>query len=312
MPEKQEYKYTKCQYIKEPLSIDCSYSKLLLRQYCPHEDQYTPLFVTGDGNCLFHATSVLLCGSEEMSSELRLRTLIELSHNKQFYCSQLVFLQFADVAGYDESVMDCSCIGGYSSIWTMCGLSTVVSRPIESIFPYVNGRDDVAASICNVIINPRRTEYVGLSCLKIFWTRLQVQNTRLKWSPNHFVPLVIDCQPVEAIHSDGTIATEPEVIIPVAVVVEDDIEPEPVEFNLCDFITESEPTEDSELESVIPELLVLQAEISTDPFCSQVHDFFNSEDVEEVITLLEPYKRGIRLCFAGYTYIRDRAKKSTQ
>jgi len=38
--------------------------------------------------------------------------------------------------------------------------------------------------------------------------------------------------------------------MPVAVVVEDNIEPEPVEFNLCDFITENKPTEDSELESV--------------------------------------------------------------
>ena len=44
-----------------------------------------PIITRGDGNCLFNATSLALCGSEKLSAELRVRTTIELVENFEFY-----------------------------------------------------------------------------------------------------------------------------------------------------------------------------------------------------------------------------------
>ena len=41
-------------------------------------DDGRPLYVDGDGNCMFNALSVLLVGSQVLSVELRVRTCLEL------------------------------------------------------------------------------------------------------------------------------------------------------------------------------------------------------------------------------------------
>ena len=46
---------------------------------------YIPLTSTGNGNCLFNSISLLLCGSEKLANELRLRTVLELAGNFNFY-----------------------------------------------------------------------------------------------------------------------------------------------------------------------------------------------------------------------------------
>ncbi len=47
------------------------------------------IITRGDGNCLFNATSLALalalCGSEKLSTELRVQTTIELVENLEFY-----------------------------------------------------------------------------------------------------------------------------------------------------------------------------------------------------------------------------------
>ena len=52
----------------------------------------SPVCVTGDGNCLFHAMSVLLYGSEGGSHHLclRLMTACELVLHSAYYASSLV------------------------------------------------------------------------------------------------------------------------------------------------------------------------------------------------------------------------------
>jgi len=40
-----------------------------------------PAMVTGDGNCLFNAVSIALCGNEVLSTEIRLRSAIEMLCN---------------------------------------------------------------------------------------------------------------------------------------------------------------------------------------------------------------------------------------
>ncbi|KAL3891208.1 hypothetical protein ACJMK2_003471 [Sinanodonta woodiana] len=49
---------------------------------------YRPLLTTGDGNCLFNALSIALCGAESMCCEIKVRTCIEMAFNEQLYITQ--------------------------------------------------------------------------------------------------------------------------------------------------------------------------------------------------------------------------------
>ena len=61
-----------------------TYSQGLLHNFCNGYSTHSPVIVSGDGNCLFNAISYLLSGNESLSTELRLRTVIELSCNTNF------------------------------------------------------------------------------------------------------------------------------------------------------------------------------------------------------------------------------------
>ena len=45
----------------------------------------SPIYVSGDGNCLYNAISMALFGHEGLAKELRVKTCIELSENQKLY-----------------------------------------------------------------------------------------------------------------------------------------------------------------------------------------------------------------------------------
>ena len=53
------------------------------------QENIKPMKTKGDGNCLFNAASIALCGAEKLSAELRMRTINELVENLHFYKSHL-------------------------------------------------------------------------------------------------------------------------------------------------------------------------------------------------------------------------------
>ena len=155
----------------------CLYSKFIIRQHFSLENSsYRPISTTGDGNCLFNAASFLLCGNESLATELCLRTLIEMTNNKEFYLRMC--RDFASFADYDEAILDCAKDGGYSCIWTICALSSVLGRPIVSVYPCVNGSDDIAYVSLNCTLQPRIHDYNDLEPLRIMWTRVQAGDSR--------------------------------------------------------------------------------------------------------------------------------------
>jgi len=93
------------------------------------------------------------------------------------------------MADFDESVLDCAKDRGESSIWTICALASVVGRDIKSIYPAVNGIDDVPVCILNVILQPRQRELDELQPMLVMWTRAK-ESVDIPLSPNHFSPLV--------------------------------------------------------------------------------------------------------------------------
>ena len=52
---------------------------------CSLSEIGVPALSTGNGNCLFNSVSTALTGDEELATELRLRTAIEMSLNFDFY-----------------------------------------------------------------------------------------------------------------------------------------------------------------------------------------------------------------------------------
>ena len=60
-------------------------------------EEYNPIFVKGDGNCLNRATSRVLCGDENAHELLRLKTALELICNRKYYDTQM--RTFVDLKG---------------------------------------------------------------------------------------------------------------------------------------------------------------------------------------------------------------------
>ena len=248
------------------------YSALLIRQYCPHVTK-VPVRVDGDGNCLFNSVSVTLCGNNSLATELRLRTVIEMTCNKKFYLGRPCSGQFMLFSDYDESIIDCTKDGGYSSVWTICAVSTVIGRPITCLYPSVNGFDDVPASELNVTLHPRREVSETVEPITIMWTRVE-QSSCSPWIPNHFVPLL-----------DRALIVSPQLVPPSS--------PEVVNNGQAqtDISEEFQPG---------------SSQTVTDPQSTEVE--LPSLD-DNALKLVEAHKGGFRLWHNGYAYVRDKVYK---
>ncbi|WAR31702.1 VRTN-like protein [Mya arenaria] len=110
-----------------------------------HTTNGITLKVTGDGDCLFNAVSLLLFGNETKSIELRYKTVL-LMVNEESH-----ILSHKDRAGiktvcpdYDVDVAECTRLHAFSSAWAVMALAKVIKRPIRSIYPAVNEGSDSA------------------------------------------------------------------------------------------------------------------------------------------------------------------------
>ena len=74
--------------VRENLRVD--FQALGYLEYCPEHVSglVQPILTRGDGNCLFNALSIAICGNESLSIEIKVRTCIEMSTNQEFYISQ--------------------------------------------------------------------------------------------------------------------------------------------------------------------------------------------------------------------------------
>ena len=133
-------------------------------------------------------------GNESLAAELRLRTIIELTAFVDHYVTQYGDLNFeASVgAGYEETIHELAVDGGHASVWALCGLATVVERPIVSVYPSTGNQEltQAVASCLNRRLLPRREYDDLLSAIFIMWTRTCRHCPGTMWTSNHFVPLL--------------------------------------------------------------------------------------------------------------------------
>ena len=175
---------------------------------------FEPIQTYGDGNCLYRAMSRVLCGTEDMHVELRVRTFMELCLKKDLYfddtylktltgldnCKEWLLDSSFDTSsvskgvdkvkrqqlGFEAGVISTIKPSKYSNMWHIFALSNVTGCSITSVYPEVRG-SLVNRQYMNVTIVPEKVRQSGVAYL--MWTHMN--NTNLHgWSPNHFVPLM--------------------------------------------------------------------------------------------------------------------------
>ena len=102
--------------------------------------------------------SVGLVGYEKLTTEIRVRTCLEMVLNRHAYYDGLNakknerLLKVTD--SYDEACTAANRKGAFSSDWTMLAAATVLGCPIESVFPPRNGLLDKVFRYLNETFTP--------------------------------------------------------------------------------------------------------------------------------------------------------------
>jgi hypothetical protein len=120
---------------------------------------------------MFNSVSLSLCGSEDMATELCVRTCIEVVSRKDVYTSLPIAKDLIWVSpNYISSTMDCAKKNGWSSFWTILALAEVISIPIESVYLPLNGVQDKSYKFHNLLALPRNSKDENVKVI-VMWTR---------------------------------------------------------------------------------------------------------------------------------------------
>jgi O-acetyl-ADP-ribose deacetylase (regulator of RNase III) len=206
--------YTPARVFDQSIHKRDSVAECYLQSYCDKKfrEAAMPMAVLGDGNC-FYNTFVKLAGAgttTEASSvtpvELRARNVIELILNEDEYKRKYPQLtNFLDpFQGYvvTEMVHDTN----YAAVWDFFSIATVLNIHVTSVYPKVNGNDDLNYQNFNdqqfsPLINEDRTnnnqtttESTNDRQVKLLFSHcnrpLHLGGNNPPWAPNHFVPLL--------------------------------------------------------------------------------------------------------------------------
>lgn len=153
--------------------------------------------------------SVALCGTDDLATELRYRTCIEMVLQKDHYTTipkakDLILIS----PNYISSTFDCSSKHGWSSSWTLLALSQVIGIPIKSVYPPMNGQQDFSFKSLNFTTVPRLCQNNDKK-ITIMWTRKRDYDPTKTWTPNHFVPLIVESTKPQIVRSKSPVAISP-------------------------------------------------------------------------------------------------------
>jgi len=138
----------------------CSNSVALLRRSQPSMlDRWTPIYIEGDGNCMFRAVSQAVFGSQEYHMQLRLLACLEVGTHRPTYdksnpaCHELLKRDTLVPPPFDELWQEMTALGESCCYVALLALSCVVRRRICSFFPPLQ----------STFVSPLTTEIVGRS-----------------------------------------------------------------------------------------------------------------------------------------------------
>ena len=154
-----------------------------------------PIYSSRNGNCLFNALSICLCGNEDLSSALRVACCVELIKNQKRYRWRSSKMFEMTGVTYEEACVSAAISGSWQSNWATWAAANVLQRRIFSIYPPLPG--------CHIlgVYNNSNQVFVPSSCavkteedIYILWSSTSFDVKKLKqtklWQANHFVPLI--------------------------------------------------------------------------------------------------------------------------
>ncbi|CAF3819577.1 unnamed protein product [Rotaria sordida] len=147
-----------------------------------------PVDVIADGNCLYHSIILLMNNPSVTTSELRVRTIIELVTNENYY--QTMYSQYVGPIDIAIKAICKNCT--FSELYEIAALCNVLQCNIQSIYPKIDFQHYMA--ILNNVFTP--VPPIIANCnISILWSHtLNEKDARETnngtWSPNHFVPLM--------------------------------------------------------------------------------------------------------------------------
>ena len=164
---------------------------------CKQASHPVALKSTANGDCLYNSVSLFLCGDETRSNWLRLLVAEELYSNAEYYATHEIFKNSAKLTDTPESVLFtvaltavgdkiisdggsqteavkaeaiASCkIGVWGSLLHVMVFTSVIKRPIYSLYPDINFR---FRPLMHQLLNPRLSALDdGRNPVYLLWSR---------------------------------------------------------------------------------------------------------------------------------------------
>lgn len=194
--------YIPAQVFDQKLHVRDQIAEGYLQSYCDRKFRTNamPMAILGDGNC-FYNTFVKLASAGTTTEvntitpqELRARNVIELILNKRSYMRK--YHSFEPVLDPFESYVRQEMVHdtNYVCPWDLLSIATVLNIKVLSIYPRVNGSEDLYYTTINdKILEPLDiTQTTPLPEVRLLFSHMlkQVRNKEKAWTPNHFVPIL--------------------------------------------------------------------------------------------------------------------------
>jgi hypothetical protein len=200
----------------------CRNSFALLQRCQPSLlDDYVPVAVYGDANCLLRSVSLGLYGKEDHHIELRARAALEIAvHRQWFDCTQPGYCApFKDEAGivapdYNELCNSVTTLGTYSDVMCILALSSVTGVPIQMYFPPLTS--SFASQPLTRCVSGRGVQFGVKPAFTLMWSSSGPIPKTGPVEINHFVPLLLKQKPVadvvdvsDSFHHDEVAVEQP-------------------------------------------------------------------------------------------------------
>ncbi|GFR61099.1 hypothetical protein ElyMa_001837600, partial [Elysia marginata] len=157
-------------------------------------NSYTPLYVQGDGNCLFRALSRGFFGTEKHHLHIRLLSALEMASQRPFYDEQLK--DFSNFFGEAEYLCEPYCIefkaastpGSWSSITRFYAASAALKVAFRSYCPPIMNDYFMSSPLTRKICD-RGVKRSAIPMVIVMWSSSIVPHEEGDFKPDHFVML---------------------------------------------------------------------------------------------------------------------------
>ena len=110
-----------------------SEAMLIQKQTGIHLDKVF-LYSSRDGNCLFNALSISVCGTEQLSETLKESCCLELVRNESMYRQKSSEMFMATSLTYEEACVDAARKGARQLNWATLAAANLLRRSIYTIY----------------------------------------------------------------------------------------------------------------------------------------------------------------------------------